>query len=146
MCLIIHLFDCLLPIFSYQLQILLYSPPHHLFALKTVIISKTNGHIHFPCLSKLSHILQSDTLWVTQGEPGNRIHQEAVYICMYTNAKHRTQCQKARKMQSRIYIVALPFKWKKSLCETMKSPWICQLKANASVSDCHWYCTQKSGI
>jgi len=25
----------------------------------------------------------------------------------------------------------------KSLCKTMKSPWICQLKANASVSDYH---------
>lgn len=57
------------------------------------------------------------------------------YVCIQmTNTEHNVKKQEnaIKNLYSGITIQV-----EKSLCKTMKSPWICQLKANTSVSDYH---------
>ena len=57
------------------------------------------------------------------------------YVCIQMmNTKHNVK--KKENVIKNLYS-GIIIQVEKSLCKTMKSPWICQLKANASVSDYH---------
>lgn len=57
------------------------------------------------------------------------------YVCIQmTNTEHNVK--KEENVIKNLYS-GITIQVEKSLCKTMKSPWICQLKPNANVNDYH---------